>query len=101
VGGACFCGDGGAPCTNQLTCVNGQCVCVADNCSGCCSGNQCVSGTTLTACANSGACVDCGATANACCKGVCSCSLLQCVAPGSACPTGKRCSCGLTGCSCQ
>jgi hypothetical protein len=72
--GSCRC-DGGSSCSAGLTCaIGGQCVCAPQNCSGCCSGDQCITTETASACGTNDLCIDCftgiGLNAgNNCCPG--------------------------------
>jgi hypothetical protein len=90
--GACFCG-GRSPCQPGQTCANGVCTCVPSNCTGCCSGDQCVSGQSDPgACGPAGTvCMQCGSIGNLCCSGVCKCGSLGCTLAGPACTGGKHC----------
>lgn len=59
VQGSCRCGEGNA-CPAGLSCDNGVCRCTAASCLGCCSGNECLPGTTNSACGTGGAaCTSC------------------------------------------
>jgi hypothetical protein len=98
VDGSCGCGDAGQ-CNYGLACVNGQCICTHDSCTGgCCSGNTCVgsSGQGQSVCGADGelciACppgVDCLLSIGCNCKGRIVCGVI-----GTA--TGADHSCALT-----
>lgn len=70
VAGQCRCGAG-APCAPGTRCDNGVCRCTADSCAGCCADNECLPGTSDSACGESGAaCAVCDASAH-CTGGAC------------------------------
>lgn len=75
--GQCVCGNTGGPCGAGLNCENGQCVCkIGGRCTGCCAGNSCVSGTSVSQCGTGGnACKSCvdnnECTSDACNAGQC------------------------------
>lgn len=48
-GGTCMCGSSGV-CAPDQRCVGGQCVCNSTSCTGCCSGNSCLPGTSNSWC---------------------------------------------------
>src|SRR5262249_17016800 len=74
-------------CATGLRCLNFMCVCDSVSCrSGCCFGNQCMPGTTQSACGTSGGqcrpcnanevceantCTPCGSAGQSCCNGIC------------------------------
>jgi hypothetical protein len=65
VGGQCMCG-GGAACGPGQECVDGACRCTSNTCSGCCSNNVCMPGTTRDMCGKGGqACSRCNKTCTA------------------------------------
>ncbi|QSQ20610.1 hypothetical protein JY651_36035 [Pyxidicoccus parkwayensis] len=74
-GGACSCGSRGTPCDEGERCQGDICVCDPDTCAGCCEGNACRNGNTMTACGINGAtCTACNASkADNCATGGCRC----------------------------
>ncbi|MBX7114683.1 MAG: hypothetical protein K1X64_10190 [Myxococcaceae bacterium] len=83
----CTCGASTA-CAMGQQCVNGQCICNAPSCDGCCSKNVCWPGDQPAACGVGGmSCQTCGPDeANACANGECRCGTQP------ACGSGQRCS---------
>ena len=92
--GSCGCGLGAA-CAGGQHCAGGACSCDPLSCpTGCCSGVTCQA-PSLGACGIGGApCTTCGANADNCASGVCSCGAQPaCGANADTCTSGA-CSCG-------
>ncbi len=110
------CGHQGSTCVDCASqgkqCLAGVCSlpasCTPDNCKGCCQGNVCRSGTSLTACGvDAGSCVACplgaACTAGACVMDTTSCSAANCIGCciGTSCVSGNELTaCGQTGAKC-
>jgi hypothetical protein len=94
--GLCSCGTRGSPCGEGQRCNGSTCECDPNTCAGCCSGNDCRPGNTLSACDTGlDQCTVCNAaTADNCSNGGCRCGT------GSPCNPSSADNCSNGGCRC-
>jgi hypothetical protein len=83
-------------CAGGQRCVAGNCQCDSTSCaSGCCSGNQCFTGTADQQCGiGGGLCNVCSSSTQTCSSHAC----IACGAPGQPCCAGNTCQAGLAVC---
>ncbi len=100
--GLCSCGTRGSPCGEGQRCNGSICECDPNTCAGCCSGNDCRPGNTLSACDTGlDQCTTCNTqTADNCSNGGCRCgtgnvcdmdTADNCTAGACRCGTGEPC----------